>query len=125
MRGARPFVQWRDPVVERKVLDSISLDVPWRVIEKFSTLVRTSGSDEEREAVNTLTAHLKDAGVPYSVYEPECFISVPLSATVRADEPNGKSFRSKTVSMSISTGGKEITGELVYVSSNEMASGVG
>ncbi len=125
MRSARPFVQWRDPVLERKVLDSISLDVPWRVIEKFSTLVRTSGSEEEREAVATLTGHLKDAGVPYSVYEPECFISVPLSATVRADEPNGKSFRSKTVSMSVSTGGEEITGELVYVSSSEAASGAG
>ena len=55
MRGARPFVQWRDPALERKVLDSISLDVPWSVLEKFSTLVRLSGSDEEREAVDTLT----------------------------------------------------------------------
>ncbi len=125
MRGARPFVQWRDPALERKVLDSISLDVPWSVVEKFSTLVRLSGSDEEREAVDTLTQHLRDAGVPYAVYEPECFISIPLSATVRADEPDGTSYRAKTASMSVSTGGEEISGELVYVSSSDAASGAG
>lgn len=125
MRATRPFIQWRDPALERKVLDSISLDVPWSVVEKFSTLVRLSGSKEEREAVETLAKHLKDAGVPYGIYEPECFISIPLSATVRTGEPDGKSYRAKTVSMSVSTGGEEITGELVYVSSKEAASGAG
>lgn len=125
MRGTRPFVQWRDPALERKVLDSISLDMPWSVVEKFSTLVRLSGSAEEREAVEILTGHLLAAGVPHSLYEPECFISIPLSATVRADEPNGRSFRAKTVSMSVSTGGEEISGELVYVSSKDVASGAG
>ncbi len=125
MRGARPFVQWRDAAVERKVLDSITLDVPWKVVEKFSTLVRLSGSKEEREAVDTLIEQLTAAGLPYQLYEPECFISIPLSATVRADEPDGKSFRAKTVAMSVSTDGTEITGELVYVSSSAAATGAG
>ena len=116
MPATKPFVQWRDTALERKVLDSITLDVPWSLIEKFSTLVRLSGSDDEREAVETLIQHLRDAGVPYAAYDPECFISIPLSATVRADEPDGKSFRAKTVSMSVSTDGEEISGELVYVS---------
>ena len=110
MRNARPFVQWRDAALERKVLDSISLDVPWSVVEQFSTLVRLSGSEEERQAVDILIGHLQAAGVAYSLYDPECFISIPLSATVRADEPDGKSYRAKTVSMSVSTGGQEISG---------------
>jgi len=125
MPATKPFVQWRDPALERKVLDSITLDVPWSLIEKFSTLVRLSGSDDEKEAVEELTRHLRDARVPYAVYEPECFISIPLSATVRADEPDGKSFRAKTVSMSVSTGGEEIVGDLVYVSASEEATGSG
>lgn len=125
MPPTKPFVQWRDPALERKVLDSITLDVPWSLVEKFSTLVRLSGSDEERDAVEALTQHLTDAGVPFRVYEPECFISIPIGATVRADESDGKSYRAKTVSMSVSTGGEEITGELVYVSSSAAASGAG
>ena len=125
MRAAKPFVQWRDSGLEREVLDSITLDVPWSLVEKFSTLVRLSGSDDEKEAVEALTKHLRDAKVPVAVYDPECFISIPLSATVRADEPDGKSFRAKTVSMSVSTGGEEIVGELVYVSASEEASGSG
>ncbi len=125
MRGARPFVQWRDTGLERKVLDSISLDVPWSVVEKFSSLVRLSGSQEERAAVDVLIGHLREAGVPHALYDPECFISIPIAATVRVDEPNGASFRAKTAAMSVSTGGEEISGELVYVSSSEAATGSG
>ncbi len=125
MRGARPFVQWRDPALERKVLDSISLDLPWSVVEKFSTLVRLSGSPEEREAVDELIGRLREAGVPHSLYEPECFISIPIAATVRVDEADGRSFRAKTAAMSVSTGGEEISGELVYISSSEAATGSG
>lgn len=115
MDDIKPFVQWKDAALEGEMLDSISLDVPWSVVEKFSTLTRTSGSAEEREAINILISHLKSWGVPYTLHEPECFISVPLKATVRAAEPDGKSYRAKTAAMAVSTDGKEITGDLVYI----------
>src|SRR5690606_41846289 len=38
---------WSDRDLEATVLDDISLDEPWALVERFSTLVRLSGSDEE------------------------------------------------------------------------------
>jgi hypothetical protein len=125
MDGVKSFVQWKDEKQEQALLDSISLDVPWSVVEKFSTLTRTSGSAEERQAIEVLMGHLKSWGVPHTLYEPECFISMPLKATVRVAEPDGKSYRAKTAAMSVSTDGEEITGELVYISASESATGAG
>lgn len=98
--------------VERQILDGISLDLPWSVVERFSTLVRTSGSPQERQAIDLLRDHLTAWGVPHHLYEPECFISVPLAASVEAQ---GRVFRAKTPAMSVSTDGHPISGELIYV----------
>ncbi|HKG26977.1 MAG TPA: M28 family metallopeptidase, partial [Thermomicrobiales bacterium] len=54
-------------------------------------------------------------GVPHTLHEPVCFISLPLEASVRVAAVDGKQFRAKTTAMSVSTGGRELTGELVYV----------
>ena len=62
-----------------------------------------------------ITAKLDAWGIPYTLHEPECFISHPLAATVRTLGPDGKSFRAKTVAMSVSTDGEEIEGELIYI----------
>src|SRR5579875_724530 len=112
MADAPDFVTWSDPSLEREVLDAVSLDVPWKLVERFSELVRTSGSAEERQAVEAITGELDKAGVPYRLHTPECFISVPLRASVKVGD---KTYRAKTVAMSVSTGEPGITGELVYV----------
>ncbi|MEA2526076.1 MAG: hypothetical protein QOF73_3303, partial [Thermomicrobiales bacterium] len=112
---ATRLTSWSDQAVERDILDSISLDAPWPTIERFANLVRLSGSREEREAVDDLIAQLSSWGVPYQLHEPVCFISIPLEATVRVNGANGKSFRAKTTAMSVSTDGRELAGELVYV----------
>lgn len=106
---------WRDEALEGQLLDEISLDVPWPVVQRFSAIVRLSGTPEEREAVEIVTGHLDRFGVPYTLHEPVCFISLPLKGTVR--EIGGRPFAAKTSSMSVSTEGAEIEGELVYVSS--------
>ena len=111
------IVQWSDTTLERAVLDSVSLDVPWPLVEEFSELVRLSGSADERHAVGLIMRELERAGVPHRLYEPECFISIPLEASVRLDEPGGARYRAKTVAMAVSTDGAEITGKLVYVPS--------
>ena len=113
------FVTWADPDLERALLRDIALDVPWAVIERFASLVRLSGSPEERVAVDILARHLAQWGVPYHLHEPEAFISIPLGASVRA---RGTTYRAKTPAMSVSTGGQEITGELVYIPSHAGAS---
>ncbi len=111
------LVSWRNPEVERAVLHDISLDVPWSIVERFSSLVRLSGSAEERAAFDILIAHLTEWGIPHTLHEPETFISIPLGASVRA---GGKTFRAKTPAMSVSTGDQVdqgITGEVVYLPS--------
>ena len=37
---------WKDEPVERAILDQVSLDTAWPVLETFATLVRSSGSAE-------------------------------------------------------------------------------
>jgi N-acetylated-alpha-linked acidic dipeptidase len=105
---------WQDPELEGELLESITLEAPWAAVERFSTLVRLSGSEQEREAVDYLIDRLRSWGVPHTLHEPTCFISIPLQATLRVDEPDGKRFRAKTVAMAVSTDGEELSGELVY-----------
>ncbi|HET9016732.1 MAG TPA: M28 family metallopeptidase [Thermomicrobiaceae bacterium] len=118
------IVRWTDPALEAALLESVSLAVPWPLVEQFSHLVRLSGSPDERHAVGLIMRELEEAGVPHRLYEPECFISIPLEAGVRVDEPNGGRYRAKTASMSVSTDGEEVAGPLVYVPS-ETGSGAG
>jgi hypothetical protein len=106
---------WSDPELEREFLERITLEAPWSAVERFSRLVRLSGSEQEREAVDYLIDQLRAWGVPHTLHEPTCFISIPLQATLRVDEPDGKRFRAKTVAMGASTDGEEVSGELVYV----------
>jgi N-acetylated-alpha-linked acidic dipeptidase len=109
---AAAIARWCDGDVEQEVLECISLDVPWSLTERFSTLVRTSGSAEERQAVELIRDRLKEWGIPHELHEPVCFISVPLSASVEAA---GTMYRAKTAAMSVSTDDNPVTGELVYI----------
>lgn len=108
------FTSWSDPVLQRTVLDSINTDAAWSVVEQFSEIVRLSGSDEERRALEILIGHLESWGVPHTLYEPECFISWPMGASLRTTGEDGISYRAKTTSMSRSTDGKEVEADLVY-----------
>ena len=102
-----------DRETERRILDDISLDTPWPVIEAFAGVERTSGSSDERAALQILTDKLSAWGVPFRLHEPTCYISVPLAATVRVVGQEGSSFQAKTSAMSVSTDGQEIEGDLV------------
>src|SRR5947209_349423 len=110
------IVEWTDESQEHRILDSISLDVPWSVVENFSSLVRLSGSPEERKAFDLLVGHLNEWEIPHRLHEPETFISLPGAASVRAIA-DGTVFHANTPAMSISTDGKEVEAELVYVPS--------
>jgi N-acetylated-alpha-linked acidic dipeptidase len=115
MPAQNSFTSWSDPEVERTILDSISIDQPWELVEEIVKHIRLSGTDEERMAFDAIMERLDGWGVPYTLHEPMAFISHPLAATVRTLGPDGKAFRAKTVAMSVSTDGAEIEGQLVYV----------
>ncbi len=116
-------MSWRDAETERIVLDDISIDEPWALLERFSQLVRLSGSDEEQQAVDYITGKLSTWGIPYQVHRPTCLISIPGPATLRTVGSDGRSFTVKTSSFSPSTDGEELTAELVYVQGSQ-ASGI-
>lgn len=106
-----------DAALEDAILTSVSLDTPWDIVERFSSIVRLSGTEDERSAIELLRARLNTWGVPHTLHEPEAFISIPLSASVRLAAEGAKTFHAKTPAMSVSTGDDEVTAELVYIPS--------
>jgi hypothetical protein len=112
---------WRDTDLEQQILDTITLDEPWALIERFSTLVRLSGSLEEAEAVAAITDKLAGWDIPFEVHHPTCLISLPGPATLRTIGNDGKSYTVKTPSFSPHTSGQEIEAELIYVPGQQAA----
>jgi N-acetylated-alpha-linked acidic dipeptidase len=105
---------WRDPQ-ESAITGAVSLDAPWALVEKFSTLVRDSGGKAERKAVDFIVRQLSRWGVPHTLHEPELLISIPKRAKLEAVSPEARKLTAKTPSMSASTGGRWTRGTLVYV----------
>lgn len=102
--------------IEKLVTGEIELDVPRAVLERFSTLIRESGSKDEKIASEFLVDYLVKWGVPHKVYHPDLYLSLPKKAYMKVKIPIEKEFRVKTPSFSISTGDHSLTGELVYIS---------
>lgn len=96
---------------ELRVVGAASIDEAWALIERFSTLVRDSGSDDERAAFGAIEARLREWGVPYDLYTPELLISLPRRASVTVE---GRKLTAKTLSMARSTGPAGETAPLVY-----------
>lgn len=116
--------------VEELLLNEISTEVPNDILEKFSTLVRVSGSEGERKAFDYLKSYLNDWGVSYTDHNPEIYLSIPKEARLKITSPLNKEYRVKTVSFSESTDGNWQDNELIYVPSdysvdrNKLNSGV-
>ena len=66
---------------ERRILDRISLEEPWKLVETFSTMPRWRPEDVNKGA-DVIVSRLKALGVPVEVHEPEIYLSIPLSALV-------------------------------------------
>ncbi len=114
--------QWKDTAVEQGLLDQIGIDVPWALVEEFSTLTRLSGSEDEAKAVRSITGQLGAFGVDHTVHYPVCLISLPGPATLRTTADN-RQFTVKTPSFSPATAGKEVVAELIYIPGHH-ASGI-
>ncbi len=101
--------------LEQNLLDHVSIAEPWALVERFSTLARASGSDEERAGADYISDRLYALGIPHQLYEPEIFLSIPRSARVDLGAPHNLSFQAKTPAFSLSTSAEGVTGEVVYV----------
>ncbi len=105
---------WKDPH-EEAVAATVSLDAPWALVERFSKLVRDSGSKNERKAIDYITRQLSRWGVPHTLHEPTVLISLPRRARLGVIAPERRTLTAKTPSMSLSTDGRWQRGRLVCV----------
>ncbi|BAS28001.1 M28 family metallopeptidase [Limnochorda pilosa] len=103
---------------ERRFLADLTGGAAWELVERFATLNRESGSEDERVAARTIAQRLQEAGVPVEVYTPELYLSLPRGARVSIDGATPLSLTGKTPSFSVSTGDQGTSGRLVYLPSN-------
>jgi hypothetical protein len=84
-------------LAQKAALADVTLDEPWSLIERFTTL-RREHPDDVRRAAEEIVSRLKKHGVPVDVHDPELFLSLPGQASVRA---SGVTFRAKLMAMSV------------------------
>ena len=101
---------------EQRFLDQISLDLPWGLVEAFSTMPRWRPEDVNRGA-DAIVERLRAAGVPVEVHEPEIYLSIPYAASVTA---GGVTYRAKPPSSALSVPGGR-TGRLIMLKANPKA----
>jgi hypothetical protein len=99
---------------ETAMLDQLSLDAPWELVELFSRMPRWMPEDVNVGA-DAIADRLRKLGVPCDVHEPTIYLSVPISASVTL---GGEVLRAKPPSMSASVPGG-LEGELVYLDADE------
>jgi hypothetical protein len=99
--------------IERRLLDEVSLEAPWELVEAFSRTPRWRPEDVNK-AADMIEARLKALGVPVTVHEADLCLSIPLSASVTA---GGQNFKAKPPSSSLSVPGGR-TAPLVYIPAN-------
>lgn len=67
---------------ETKLLETLSLDVAWPLVETFATIPREAPADCDR-AAGIIVDALREAGVPVTVHEPELYLALPRHGSVR------------------------------------------
>ena len=92
------------------MLNEVSLDAPWELVEAFSKQPRWQPKDVN-EGADMIVKRLKAHGVPVTVLEPEIYLSVPFEASVKVGR---KTMRAKPPAYSVSAP-KGVKGQLVYV----------
>ncbi|MDW8063652.1 MAG: M28 family peptidase [Candidatus Caldarchaeum sp.] len=72
---------------EKQLLNEVNVENEWRLLERFSKLVRVSGTTDEYAAAEYIINSLRLHGISVSVYEPELYISIPKKAEFEIREP--------------------------------------
>jgi N-acetylated-alpha-linked acidic dipeptidase len=92
-----------------EAIDSITLEEPWSLIERFTTL-RREHPDDVRTAADEIAGRLRRIGVPVEVHDPELFLSLPGKGSVRV---GAASYNAKPMAMSVAYP-QGLTAPLVY-----------
>jgi len=101
--------------IDAAIVDDVSTEEPWRLVERFAELDRVSGTDDERSAAAYVTDRLEKFGVDHELFTPSLYLSTPHGASIETDD-GWTAASAKTVSFSAS-GTAE--GELVYVENDD------
>lgn len=101
---------------EQSFLDDVSLDMPWALVETFATMHRWMPEDVNK-AADVIVSRLRAAGVPVEVHQPEIYLSIPLKASVTAENI---AYRAKPPSSSLPAP-DGVTGKLVFLKANPKA----
>jgi len=94
---------------------AVSIDEPWRLLERFATLIRDSGSEHERDAAEYMRERLEDLGLKPEVYLPDLYISVPRGCALEVLDPEPLELECKVPAFSLSTGDVPVEGEVVEI----------
>jgi len=74
---------------EEKVLTRLAVQEPQALLERFSTLVRSSGKADERKAAEYLSERLNHYEIPHQIYEPTLYISLPVKSSLQFEGSRG------------------------------------
>lgn len=114
------ITRWADEKLEESIRDEASLVEPWALIERFSGLVRESGTEDEWRAATYVQERLAALGIQHRVYEPELLISLPRGARLAVRTAGeDREIRAKTPSFSVATGDAPLVAEAVYISTGQ------
>lgn len=97
---------------EQSLVDTVSVDEPWALLEEFSELNRLSGTKDEDEAAEYILDKLDAFDVDANRYDPELYISQPHDASLRTLNKEFEPGPVKTVSFAAST---TVQGDVEYV----------
>ena len=109
--GGKPSLSGTDAAI----VDDVSADEPWALVERFAELERVSGSEDERTAAAYVMDRLEQFGVDHALFEPSLYLSTPGGASVETDD-GWTAASAKTVAFSASDTAE---GELVYVENDD------
>lgn len=110
-----PFTHWSDPETEALLLNSVDIREPWALVERFGTLVRHAGSEEERLAAAALARRLERWQVPLVRHDPHLYVSVPRGAELRVITPAyARSLRCRVPAFAGATGDAAVEGDLAW-----------
>jgi N-acetylated-alpha-linked acidic dipeptidase len=108
--------------LEKQFSEEISVETLSSVLTRFSTLIRESGSEDERIAFRFLQDSLDKWNIPYTLHHPKLYLSIPKKAEIKVICPIETTIKAKTPSFSVSTGEDWTSGEIIYVPTNQAKS---
>src|SRR6266545_2232629 len=74
---------FKDPALESDARRAVSLDEAGKLLARFATLTRESGTPDEHAAGEYIAGRLRALGVPVTVHRPDLFLSIPERSEVR------------------------------------------